>query len=403
MPKIITPLTAAQVKNAKPKDRLYKLADGGGLALWVKPNGSKVWRFSFNGENGKPQTLTLGAYPLFSLVQAREWRDEQKRKLALGQNIKRVKVRTAYTLEKIACEWHEKWRKDMAEKYTVQVMRNFERYIFPVIGNRDIRQIKTIDVVECLRIMERRGIADSLRKTKNSLNLVFSYAVGSGLIEYNPVLQIGKQVFEKPKNRHMAALPPSELPLLIDFLEQRNGFANPTNRLKITPTTRLAIYWLLLTMTRVQETALARWDEIDEKSGQWIIPAERKKERREHIVPLSTAMKLILQQARELNVNGVYLFESYNYRSHINKEAPRMAMQRAGLKTTAHGLRSLARTYLREELNIDNDVAEKLLAHSLGTKTQTAYNRSELLKERGEALEKWGNVILTMMGNSQQA
>ena len=113
-------------------------------------------------------------------------------------------------------------------------------------------------------------------------------------------------------------------------------------------------------------------------------------------------MKLILQQARELNVNGVYLFESYNYQSHINKEAPRMAMQRAGLETTAHGLRSLARTYLREELNIDNDVAEKLLAHSLGTKTQTAYNRSELLKERGEALEKWGNVILTMIGNSQQ-
>lgn len=176
--------------------------------VWVKPNGSnKVWRFSFNGENGKPQTLTLGAYPLFSLVQAREWRDEQKRKLALGQNIKRVKVRTVYTLEKIAREWHEKWRKGMAEKYTVQVMRNFERYIFPVIGNRDIRQIKTIDVVECLRIMERRGIADSLRKTKNSLNLVFSYAVGSGLIEYNPVLQIGKQVFEKPKNQHMAALP----------------------------------------------------------------------------------------------------------------------------------------------------------------------------------------------------
>ena len=110
MPKIITPLTAAQVKNAKPKDRLYKLADGGGLALWVKPNGSKVWRFSFNGENGKPQTLTLGAYPLFSLVQAREWRDEQKRKLALGQNIKRVKVRTAYTLEKIAREWHAQFR-----------------------------------------------------------------------------------------------------------------------------------------------------------------------------------------------------------------------------------------------------------------------------------------------------
>ena len=193
----------------------------------------------------------------------------------------------------------------------------------------------------------------------------------------------------------MAALSPTELPRLIDFLEQRGEFANFSGRLKIHPVTRLSIYWLLLTMTRIQETALMEWSELD--SDVWHIPAERKKERRPHDVPLSSAMRWVLEQARELNINGRYVFESANFQSHINKESPRMAMQRAGLKTTAHGLRSLARTYLREVLKVDNDVAEKLLAHSLGTKTQTAYNRAELWAERKDALERWGDDILKLV------
>ena len=110
-------------------------------------------------------------------------------------------------------------------------------------------------------------------------------------------------------------------------------------------------------------------------------------------------MLWVLEQARELNINGRYVFESVNFQSYINKESPRVAMQRAGLITTAHGLRSLARTYLREVLRVDNDVAEKLLAHSLGTKTQTAYNRSELFEERKAALERWGDDILNLIYN----
>ncbi|MCI4053698.1 hypothetical protein MM710_36425, partial [Klebsiella pneumoniae] len=82
-------------------------------------------------------------------------------------------------------------------------------------------------------------------------------------------------------------------------------------------------------------------------------------------------------------------------------ESPRVAMQRAGLDTTAHGLCSLARTYLREVLKVDNDVAEELLAHSLGTRTQTAYNRSELWEERKDALERWGNDVLRLAKNGK--
>lgn len=71
MAKIITPLTANQVKNAKPKDKLYKLSDGGGLALWVYPTGGRSWKLSFV-QDGKQQTISLGRYPDFSLAEARE-------------------------------------------------------------------------------------------------------------------------------------------------------------------------------------------------------------------------------------------------------------------------------------------------------------------------------------------
>lgn len=397
MAKIITPLTANQVKNAKPKDKLYKLSDGGGLALWVYPTGGRSWKLSFV-QDGKQQTISLGRYPDFSLAEAREWREEIRRKRAHGENVITPKARADFAFEKVARDWFSRWSKARAAKYAEQVIRNFERWVFPKLGGADIRQIKTSDIVECLRLMEVHGIADTLRKTKNNLNMVFAFAVGSGMMEVNPASQIGTGIFERAQTKNMAALKPSQLPRLIDFLEQRNEFAHYGSRLKIHPVTRLCIYWLLLTMTRIQETALMEWEELDPDA--WHIPAERKKERRAHDVPLSSAMRWVLEQARELNVNGRYVFESVNFSSHINKESPRVAMQRAGLETTAHGLRSLARTYLREVLKVDNDVAEKLLAHSLGTKTQTAYNRSELWNERKDALERWGNEVLALVNKN---
>ncbi len=262
MAKIITPLSANQVKNAKPRDKLYKLSDGGGLALWIYPTGGRSWKLSFV-QDGRQQTISLGRYPDFSLADAREWREEVRRKRAHGENVVNKKVRADFAFEKVARDWFVRWSKGRSEKYAGQVMRNFERWVFPAIGNLDIRQVRTADVVGCLRVMEARGIVDTLRKTKNSLKMVFAFAVGSGMMEINPVAQIGSGVFERAKTGNMAALSPSELPRLIDFLEQRNEFAVYAGRVRIHPVTRLCIYWLLLTMTRIQEAALMEWSELD--------------------------------------------------------------------------------------------------------------------------------------------
>jgi hypothetical protein len=71
MPKIVTPLTDMQVKNAKPKDKPYKLADGGGVYLEVTPAGGKLWRMKYRQANGKENRLSFCGYPETTLIEAR--------------------------------------------------------------------------------------------------------------------------------------------------------------------------------------------------------------------------------------------------------------------------------------------------------------------------------------------
>ncbi|ELC33154.1 hypothetical protein WCU_00068 [Escherichia coli KTE15] len=55
-------LNARQIDTAKPKEKAYKLADGGGLYLLVKPGGGEYWRLKYRVA-GKEKLLALGVYP----------------------------------------------------------------------------------------------------------------------------------------------------------------------------------------------------------------------------------------------------------------------------------------------------------------------------------------------------
>lgn len=395
MPKIVTPLTLAQVKAARAKDKIYKLPDGGGLALWVLPSGRKSWRMQCRYD-GKSDTLTLGLYPEYGLADARAWREEILQKIREGKNPKILSddVSARYRFENCLVEWFERWArgggkvgKGKSERYTKNVLSALELNIVPVFKGRDIRTIKTAEIVDVLRKMEQRGVLEYLRRVKGSLNLMFDYYVASGVIESNPVAVIGKQVFDRPQERHFAALSPKDLPLLIEKIETTDGIGERA---------RLLIYWQLLSMTRPSEAVGTMLSELDLSSAIWEIPIERMKTR-PHIVPLSSALLQIYHEAMELNVNGIYLFEGAGYNKHLDRETVRLKLRRKmGLNTTAHGLRSLARTYLREVHKIRRDVGELLLSHGIADKTERAYDRSELIDERREALELWGNDVMNL-------
>lgn len=78
MPRLAIPLSDLQCRTAKTRERAYKLFDGGGMYLFVKPNGVKTWRLKYTKPSGKEGTLIIGNYPIVTLSVARRKRDEAK-------------------------------------------------------------------------------------------------------------------------------------------------------------------------------------------------------------------------------------------------------------------------------------------------------------------------------------
>lgn len=383
MAKVIVPLTFSKIKAAKPKEKVYKLNDGGGLVLFVHPSGLMKWGMDYR-QDGKRKTAYLGNYPEFGLAEARQWREEVRTRLAHGEDAVQSKnVDEEYIFENVFYDWLKRWQPTVSTRYGIQVQRAIELNIFTDLKDKDIREIRPVHVVNSLRVFEDRNALEYLRRTKYGLKIMFDYAISCGLIDMNPVASIGAKTFQKHESKHFDALEPSELPSLIQTLEQG----------RMSTTTKLALYWQLLTMTRPNETCEATFDEIDLENKQWVIPPERMKKKRPHIVPLNPLLLDFLEQIKLHNVNGIYLFEGMTFDKPMSKETPRLVLRKNGLNTTAHGLRSLARTYLTETGKFQKDVLEALLAHVSGDKTEQAYNRALMLKQRNEALTFWANEV----------
>jgi len=146
MPKLAVPLTDIQVRNAKPKDKPYTMADGGGMYLEVAPTGSKIWRMSYRQPSGKNNRLTFGHYPEVSLLDARQKRMDAKRQRSAGidpaqaNRINKTNKATANanTFEFVARDWHTNKLDTWQEGTAISILQRLERDVFPLIGARPL-------------------------------------------------------------------------------------------------------------------------------------------------------------------------------------------------------------------------------------------------------------------------
>ena len=384
MAKKILPLTVAQVRDAAPSDKMYRLADGNGLALWVYPTGLKSWRLAYTRPDGAKDTLTLGPLEKYTLGEARKWRDLNRAKIANGENPKEPKKSKDF--KTIFEMWMERWRETVTPGYALQVERAINSNIMFFLKDKLINEIEPIDIVNALSPMEARGAHEYLRRTKQSIKLIFDFAISRGLTKYNPVTSVSNKAFMPHKAGHFAALSPDQLPKLIMAIE----------RSEMENITRLCIYLQLLTFVRPAEAAGAKWAEIDFDNNIWTIPAERTKTRKAHTVHLTALTIKILLDAKKISNGREHVFLGRNFDNHINVETARVALRRLkefGIDTTAHGLRSLASTSLNRSKLFRPDAIEAALAHTPENKVRAAYNREEYMDERAEMLEWWSQKI----------
>jgi hypothetical protein len=195
MPKLAKPLTDTQVKNAKPKDKTYTLADGGGMYLEVAPTGSRIWRMSYRQPDGKNTRLTFGAYPEVSLLDARKKRMDAKELKAKGKDpaqARRVEkavkaIATANTFQAVAYEWYANRLETWQPRTATNVLHRLEKDVFPLIGKYPISEIKAPIMLDVLRQIEKRGALDMAKRQGQVCSQIFRFAIASGKAETDPL------------------------------------------------------------------------------------------------------------------------------------------------------------------------------------------------------------------------
>lgn len=348
-------LSDLECRNAPPNDSPSKtprkLADGEGLYLWVMPNGRKYWRFKYRF-HGKPKEYAIGVYPEVSLKEARYKKYDARKLLAKGkdplQERKREKLlsqeNSKNTFKVVALEWYENRKDRWRPRYADEVIIRLENDIFPEIGDYPIRDIEPPLLLEVIRKIEKRGAYDLAKRQLQKCGEIFRYGIATGKVTRDPSNDI-KDALKPIKKGHFAALDVKELPEFIKVLERNDA--------RLYKNTRNAINLIMLTFVRTSELINARWDEIDFERKEWVIPAERMKMGKEHIVPLSWQAIKILEDQKEISSHRPLVFpSSCKPRKSISNNTILGALKRLGCqgRMTGHGFRALAMSAIKQEL-----------------------------------------------------
>ncbi|AKS24228.1 MAG: Putative phage integrase [Leptospirillum sp. Group II 'C75'] len=384
-------LSDTQIKNAKPREKSYKLSDGGGLHVLVTPNGSKLWRLKYR-IGGIEKLLSIGKYPLISLKEARDKAFEAKKGLSSGvdpsqaKKAQKASASGADSFETIAREWIEKFSPNWSETHKRNVIRRLELNLFPWIGKRPISEIKAPELLTVLRRIEGRGALETAHRASQNCGQVFRYAVATGRAERDPTGDL-RGAIPTAREKHLAAITdPAEVGVLLRAIDGYSGGIVVKCALRLAP----------LVFVRPGELRHAEWSEINFDKHEWRIPAEKMKLRREHVVPLSRQAIEILNELHPLTGDEKYLFPSPRTSDRpMSENAVTAALRSLGYsgdQMTGHGFRSMASTLLNEQ-GWNRDAIERQLAHGDPDKIRSAYNRADHLPERRRMMQAWADYL----------
>lgn len=419
-------LTDKAAQAAAPRDKDYKLADAGGLYLFVTTKGAKVWRFKYR-HGGKEKLLVLGKYPDVSLKAARGMRDDAKRSLADGKDpvleAKRLKLvagqKVHDTFEKHARAWHasnESWK----PVHAADVIKSLERDVLPDLGLYPIEDIDPPLLLAVLKKVEDRGAIETAHRLRQRCEAIFSYARAHGTPCGNPAQNLGIAMKSVPKKKLW--------PAIVD-IERLRRLTRDVDQTGCQPTTKLASRFLSIVAQRpgmVRRMPWAHlhhidWSKPSEMSPEaaWRIPSEEMKlefnlrgdEAYDHEVPLPQAAVDVLHAARRITGNGPLVFPStWNPADPMSENTITYLYGRIGYKGqhVAHGWRSSFSTIMNgriermamgmDRYNLDRLIIDLMLAHKPKgmSEEEFTYNRHAYMARRRELATEWAELILPL-------
>jgi len=393
MAKITKPLTDTEIRKAKPKDKQYKLYDGGGLYLLVTVAGRKRWVMDYSFLK-KRNSLGFGNYPDVSLREARTLREEIKEKIRNNINpSNKNKSKSMKTFEFVAKEYFA-GKEDLSKGYIEECMQKLRKNIFPYHQNQDIDEIETLEMLKTLQIIDKRGSNSSAKKTFGIVGRVYTYAVMQGYAKRNIMADLDKKLAFRTVSvqnfKHTTK--EKELAEMLRIIENYHGDY----------VTRNALSFMPYVFMRPLPIRFMEWSEIDFDKKIWTIPAEKMKgrtgQKKEHIVPLTDSSIQYIKNMRDIS----YPVSTYVFPSPITNLKPlsentlTRGLKRMGFDVTAHGFRHTASTLLHENISehgFMSDIIEMQLAHTVGNSVHQVYNKAQYLPERIKLMQWWSDYL----------
>lgn len=390
-------LSELAIKKAKPEEKPYKMTDGAGLYLLVKPNGSKYWRMFYRFA-GKQKTLALGVYPIVGLADARGRRDDARKLLSnnvdpnLAKQSQKAAViaQTENGFEAIAREWFTRHEPNWKENHSSKVIARLEKDVFPWIGGRPITEITAQTLLAAIRRIENRGALETAHRALATCGQVFRYAVATGRAERDPTGDLRGALPPVKKDKHFAAITDTQkVGELMRDIDGYQGSYIVKSAFKLSP----------LLFVRPGELRKMEWAELDLDQAQWIIPSQKMKMGVTHIVPLAKQAVDVLREIQPLTGRGKYVF--HGERDHdrpMSDNAIRSALRRMGWandEMTPHGFRAMASTIL-DNMGYKQEWLERQLAHEEPNKIKAAYKRDTwrmYLPERTTMMQAWADYL----------
>jgi integrase len=414
------PLSDSQVRALKAGERRQSKSVGDSLILVIESiarGGGKSFegRMRFPpGRQGKQVPVRIGPYGKglgkWTLKEAREEWDRIRawskqtgldpRDLKRQEQKASIQQHAGPTLEQAAESFLN--RSDTRERTKAGYRNMLWNQVLPVLGGgtpvehfswdhkhpggKNGRQV----VMDLKSDIERRAPVHA-DKVLMVLRQVFDHAIDQGWMarEQNPALGT-KGAKSKHKPTPHPTLRWEQLPEFFQALEQ-----NQANGSHITI---CAVKVLFMTFLRVGSMTPMRWSELDYDQDLWIIPAERMKSGKEHVVPLTDPLKELLESLRKIYGDEEVVFPSPRSRgeAHLNPYSINQHFIRMGYKSVlrAHGIRSIPLTAGQEVLGFSAEVIQRQMAHAVGDKIRQAYDRSQMLEERRRFMVAWCDALL---------
>ncbi|MGO6968228.1 tyrosine-type recombinase/integrase [Rhizobium leguminosarum] len=390
MARALNKLSAMAVKNSAPG----KHSDGGGLWLHKRDDGAGQWVLRYT-IHSRRREMGLGSIQDVSLKDARgaaeKWRGVAAKGLdpiSERERERREAEKRLHLLEDVARDAFESRKAELkGDGKAGRWFSPLETHILPRLGKKPVADIDQIDIRDTLKPIWHSK-AETARKALNRLSICMRHAAALGH-------EVDLQAAEKARallgqQRHQAenipALPWLEVPAFYASLSDGT-------------ITHLALRLLILTGVRSAPLRFLRPNEHIQ-GDVWTIPGEQQKGRKDKTpdfrVPLVPEALAIIEQAKPLARDG-YLFPSVK-KGVISDATMSRLMERREMAARPHGFRSSLRDWIAETTDTPFDVAEMMLAHKVGGKTERAYKRTDFIEQRRKLLERWANHVTGKSG-----